>query len=550
MRVNTNIPALNTHRMMGISNRHSAKNLEKLSSGKKINRASDDAAGLAISEKMQAQIRGLRMASKNSLDGMSLIQTAEGALNEVHAMLQRMRELSVQAANGSLAKEDRDAVQGEINQLTSQINTIAYSTEFNKLGLLHGNQGPKSNTKEGVMSTGKPARIESAQALNDTITDQLDDKDLMIEINGQRSHINLEGFTGATSTLTKEDLVQRIKDGIEREANVFLNEDKKIIIDTKDAGGEQKIKISGNAAALIFGGEMEKDGIAENLNGFAQGYLFFEEVPQAGSRIWIGDTKVDFYDSNKAPYRGTNLNIDVHGKTVEQVVAELAALKIPKAALSQGNTTAINNMPDPRPTGFPTALDNEKMSQMLRVIAHDKGMQGQKLKLKGTSEGFEVDLQVGANERQSFRMEIGNCRSTALRISSKIPHGNPGVEEASYVQKVNVTADKGTGFEEFAIDVSDEKKASAAITVYDNAIMQVSKERAKMGAIQNRLEKTIANLDNTQENVTAAQSRITDTDMALEMSEFTKLNVMQQAGMAMLSQANQQPQMILKLLNA
>ena len=153
MRINTNIAALNSHRMLERNTNTSAKNLERLSSGMRINRASDDAAGLAISEKMNAQIRGLKMASRNSLDGVSLVQTAEGAMGEIHSMLQRMRELSVQAANGTMSTDDRKAIQDEINQLTSEVNRIGNGTEFNNLQILKGNQGPKSNTIISKMST-------------------------------------------------------------------------------------------------------------------------------------------------------------------------------------------------------------------------------------------------------------------------------------------------------------------------------------------------------------------------------------------------------------
>ena len=159
MRINTNMAALNSHRMLEKNTSISARNLEKLSSGKRINRASDDAAGLAISEKMTAQIRGLKMASRNALDGVSLVQTAEGAMGEVHSMLQRMRELSVQAANGTMSTTDRKAIQDEINQLTSEVNRIGNGTEFNKLNILQGNQGPNSNTIMRNMSTGEYPKL-------------------------------------------------------------------------------------------------------------------------------------------------------------------------------------------------------------------------------------------------------------------------------------------------------------------------------------------------------------------------------------------------------
>lgn len=286
MRINNNIPALNTHRILNMNTNAIEKNLEKLSSGKRINRAADDAAGMAITQKMQAQIRGLRQASRNSLDGISLIQTAEGALNEVHSMLQRMRELCVQGSNGVYADEDLKAIKGEISQLTEQIDKIANDTEFNGIPLLKGN-------------------------------------------------------------LTKEE-----------------------------------------------------------------------------------------------------------GKTETNLV-----------------------------------------------------------------------LQIGPNENQTVEINMGEIKATS----------------------------EGLGLDTFISEIKDKDPLSSndfqsGISAFNKAINKVASYRSKLGAYQNRLEHTIRNIDNTSENLTASMSRIEDADMALEMSEFTKLNVLQQAGTAMLAQANQLPQGVLELL--
>ena len=189
-------------------------------------------------------------------------------------------------------------------------------------------------------------------------------------------------------------------------------------------------------------------------------------------------------------------------------------------------------------------------ARTINIEADVVGFAGNVITLEGTLDEFNVNLQVGSNAGQGFRLEVGDTRSIALKISANKPTGNPGVAGAAYVEIPNVTNGIKPAFVEYSLDVMDEGKATAAIEVFNNAIITVASERSKLGAIQNRLEKTIANLDNTAENLTAAKSRIEDTDMALEMSEFTKFNILQQAGTAMLSQANQQPQMMLKLLNA
>lgn len=296
MRINNNIPALNTHRMLGITNSALEKTLERLSSGKRINRAADDAAGLAISQKMEAQIRGLRQASRNSLDGISLIQTAEGALNEVHAMLQRIRELSVQGANGIYAEEDLNAIADEIKELTEQINKIANDTEFNGIALLKG-----------------------------------------------------ELYPG-----------------------------------------------------------------------------------------------------------------DVNGK---------------------------------------------------------------------------LRLQIGSNEDQYIDIDMKEINITVTDSET-----DPGLNILGGIVKKDANGN-------FVIETNlDPSLFETAISTYDNAIQKVASYRSKLGALQNRLEYTIRNVDNTAENLTAAKSRIEDADMALEMSEFVKLNILQQAGTSMLSSANELPKSVLQLL--
>ena len=288
MIINHNLMAMNSHRQLGINNASGAKSIEKLSSGFRINRAGDDAAGLSISEKMRGQIRGLNQASRNAQDGISLIQTAEGALNEVHAMLQRMRELAVQAANDTNQNVDRDAIADEIDQLIQEIDRIGNNTEFNGINLFNGNLS--------ITSTAVP-------------------------------------FTG-----------------------------------------------------------------------------------------------------------------------------------------------------------------------------------------------MQVLIQNGANANQMVAIDLYKMNA----------------------EKLNLRTSAAT----VLVQVDSNSAANNAITTLEAAISTISEQRSKLGAYQNRLEKTIANLDNTAENLTGARSRILDTDMALEMSEFTKFNILQQAGTAMLSQANQQPQMMLKLLNA
>ena len=387
MIINHNMNALNAHRNMGINNTAAGKSMEKLSSGLRINRAGDDAAGLAISEKMRGQIRGLTQASRNSADGISMIQTAEGALNETTNILQRMRELAVQASNDTNTSSDREEIQKEINALTEEVDRIANNTEFNTQKLLNG-------SKSGEVG--------------DLVREKVDEKKGVFEVT----------------------FAQDIDNG------------DKINIDGKQITIKDKTKVA--------------DELAKALDGKYE------------------------------------VNYDTNTK---------------KLTLTQEK-----------------GLDKEEMKVKLNG---DETKVGVNVKTKGVtaraeelSEG-KVSVQVGANANQAMSIEIGDMRAQALKI-------------------VN---DKGRG-----LSVETAQSANEAITAFDTALNAVSSQRANLGAVQNRLEYTISNLDNTAENLTSAESTLRDVDMAKEMMEYSKNNILNQAAQAMISQANQQPQNVLQLL--
>ncbi|OPJ56039.1 flagellin N-terminal helical domain-containing protein [Alkalithermobacter paradoxus] len=540
MRINNNISAMNAHRILNVNNTTAAKSLEKLSSGKRINKAADDAAGMAISEKMRAQINGLKIASRNTLDGVSMVQTAEGAMAEVTAMLQRMRELAVQAANGTMTESDRSAVQDEINQLTSEINRIGNGTEYNTRKILRGNEGPNSNTTVHRMSTGEPAAYVSKIAFaNDSDVKNLGNlasKNLSIWIDGEEKVVNLNRLNGSDAA-TKDVLLESINNALGESAKAIYTKDNTIEIRTTSIGGSSQIEITGSAANIIFdntaGANYTATGKAENANNKSKGSFYFEALPQVKSTLTIGSEKIEFYDSSKEPYIGSNRGIDIYDsensqyKSISDIVKEIE------------ENIQIDGI---------KLLQDTDVPSRLKIEAEEVGFKGNLIYLEGTPKEFLTNLQIGSNSGQGFRLEIGDIRSLNLRISSDNPDGNPGVKGASYVAIANVTDGISANRIEYALDISSEEKASAAITVIDNAILKVTAERSKLGATQNRLEHTIQNLDNTAENLTASLSRIEDVDMALEMANFTKFNVLQQAGVSMLAQANQQPQAILKLL--
>ena len=389
MIINHNMNALNAHRNMGVNNTNAGKSMEKLSSGLRINRAGDDAAGLAISEKMRGQIRGLTQASRNSADGISMIQTAEGALNETTNILQRMRELAVQASNDTNTTSDREEIQKEINALTEEVDRIANNTEFNTQKLLNG-------SKSG----------EEGDLVREEVTAQIGE---------------------FTISLDKD-----LADG-----DRLVIDGKFIKFDTNDVG--------------------DKDTIKAKLEPILEGY-----------DITVTDKK----------------NI----KLVQKVGTDKDEFKV-----------KLNGAD----TGFKTTIKD-----------------GVTARAEEYSEG-KVSVQVGANAEQSMSIEIGDMRAQALKIVD----------------------DKGRG-----LSVETAQSANEAITAFDAALNAVSSQRANLGAVQNRLEYTISNLDNTAENLTSAESTLRDVDMAKEMMEYSKNNILNQAAQAMISQANQQPQNVLQLL--
>lgn len=389
MIINHNMNALNAHRNMNVNNTAAGKSMEKLSSGLRINRAGDDAAGLAISEKMRGQIRGLEQSSRNAADGISMIQTAEGALNETTNILQRMRELAVQASNDTNTTSDREEIQKEINALTEEVDRIANNTEFNTQKLLNGNKSGKAG---------------------DII------KPEVIEVLG--------------------------KFEIDLGAN------------TPTAG--EKITIDGKEITLT--GAADKASIEADLNAALKDE-FTAEYDNGTKKITLTQVKGSDKKEVEAKYQNNVVNTT---RKVEGVEGK-------DAQISQGKVT----------------------------------------------------LQVGANANQSMTVEIGDMRAEAL----------------------NITNDEGKG-----LSIETAKDANAAITAFDEALNKVSSQRANLGAVQNRLEYTISNLDNTAENLTSAESTLRDVDMAKEMMEYSKNNILNQAAQAMISQANQQPQNVLQLL--
>ncbi|KYG32123.1 flagellin [Alkalihalobacillus trypoxylicola] len=458
MKINNNIQALNAYRNLYQNQFQTSKNLEKLSSGLRINRAADDAAGLAISEKMRSQIRGLKMAERNAMDGISLMQTSEGAMQEVHTMLQRMRELAVQAANDTNTEYDREQIQKEIDQLMTEIDSISEKTEFNTRKLLNG--------FSAVLTTYQ---------------------------NDANSQTNLIGFPLVTDANIKSGEYSLVVSGtspvytVTQPAAGLGSDDEDIVFTDADASmkyGEYTImvrNVTGEDATIEI---LDPDGLSLGTKAVKIGTEVEGEEPVDVFGLSIDTSKISQAGTVKVKMEASatiQLN-DADGNTIH-AARELTSVN---GKFKHGGVEYqfMNNM------------SNGTMDFTITNNA--------------------LSFQIGPNTNQNVMIDIPRMDVVTLGI-------------------------EGT-------NVLTNSDANQAIFSIDQAINKLSDARAKLGAVQNRLEHTINNLQVTHENLTASESRIRDADMALEMTVFTRNNILNQSATAMLAQANQLPQGVLQLL--
>ena len=479
MVVQHNLQAMNANRMLNITTGSQSKSAEKLSSGYRINRAADDAAGLSISEKMRKQIRGLDQASTNAEDGVSAVQTAEGALTEVHSMLQRMNELAVQASNGTNSKTDRDAIQSEIDQLTTEIDRVAETTKFNESYLL---KGDADGATKDVYMKGHDAGLKGS--LTDGATTATFKVAAGALDSGKKVTIGGKEYTiGSTDAA--------VKDLIKSPANA--------------GDPKNKVTIDGTDYEIDNGGKIYKAGSAtaltkKDLGGTAAGDADlndFKALVKAGAKVSIdGKDYAIMKDENTDNVDDADSSIISATKAVELMTTEL---------------TTANNIGATKTAATIAA----------GTYASDTGIEF--TITKGTAE---------VAEKLNFNLHVGSDADMTNKINVNIE-----TMSSSYlgIKGLNVSDDTGVA-------------ATYAVDAIADALQKVSDQRSSLGAVQNRLEHTIANLDNVVENTTSAESRIRDVDMAEEMVEYSKNNILAQAGQSMLAQANQATQGVLSLL--
>ena len=593
MKINHNMGAMNSKRNMKINNKASSKSIEKLSSGLRISSAGDDVAGLSISEKMRSQIRGLEQASRNAADGITLIQTAEGALNETNSILQRMRELSVQSINDTNNESDRNAIQKEINSLTSEINRIANNTEYNTKKLLTGGDGKgikainlDFNGTEVIHTKGNDAvtkgmkvGVDIKAGLSSNVIPRPDG--FNFELKGVALSVNFvhlpNGNVGDITYATQNNgvitggqvKITNTQNGtleakdVEKVAKATAELFQKQIDSNPTLNGEFKAYNKGSQIIIealdsngtVSNGEMKITGIASSKNGLTVSdantgnvvgdgaTIGKQDIPAKGASTTIDFSNVaatlddikalvdagmsingqtiQFFDSTDGPYKGKAIGIDIKGVTnAEQLV------------------DAIITQTQNKLHGVELTKDG---NNKLVITSTTKGEHSKLEIFNGNSynKDIEISLQVGSNENQSMLVSIGEMTAIGL--------GLVGVGDG-FRTVYEVDDGEGNYNVECSLDVTTAKNAQNAIGIIDEATKKVSTQRSALGAYQNRLQYVVNNLNYSAENTISSESKIRDTDMALEITKNAKSNVLLQAAQSMMAQANSAPEQIIQLL--
>ncbi len=467
MVVQHNLTAMNSNRMLGVTTKTQAKSTEKLSSGYKINRAADDAAGLSISEKMRKQIRGLTQASLNAQDGISAVQTAEGALTEVHDMLQRMNELAVKSSNGTNSEDDREYIQNEIDQLTTEIDRVSTTTKFNETYLLQGNAVGKVDAANTLQSVGGVTDLNLVVAKGAEL----------------KAGTVVLGKVGATVS-TQNKATAKLDEG-------SLSKD---LLDALNTADDGTVTLSKAANGDVW--QIKSGG-----GGNATGAYTADDLKKMG--------------------------LDVTAKT-----ADAAEIKIEKKF---------------------TATDAKELQTGLSV-AGAAGVDAAKLKDINVGNTIKATVKTTTNATGQNVSTINNYENNYVPDALKFNLQVGADANADNKIKVEVDSMSAAGLGllnadgRLLVNGKDSTNADSAIKTIASAIQKVSTQRSALGAVQNRLEHTINNLDNVVENTTSAESQIRDTDMATEMVKYSNNNILAQAGQAMLAQSNQSNQGVLSLL--
>lgn len=480
MIINHNLNAMGAHRNMSFNTTNTGKAMEKLSSGLRINRAGDDAAGLAISEKMRGQIRGLDQATRNSQDGISMIQTAEGALNETHSILQRMRELAVQSSTDTNTASDRTKIQSEVDELAKEITRISNTTEFNTKNLLAGGLDSTlhigANASQNLKVAVSAMDAKSLGVSGDTISSTLTPASGVTGLSNVNADLGTGAaidvvVTAATSTVNADNIAGAVDDI----GTTYTG--------TNDATFNFRLtSVDGSGAVSAI--EYSKDGGTT-----------WSTSSVSGGNFDLGDGVSIQIATNAANANGNSGSVSLK--------AAKADIKLLNGAGDIGTAVTVRN-------------------NQSSVTVGDKA----------TGRTAEVSFNFSS---------LATTGATDVAITQTKQASSSAVVDASGNVSTQAVTQKG-------LDVSTQSAANVSVTAISNAIEKVSSERSKLGAVQNRLEHTINNLSVGAENLQAAESRIRDVDMAKEMMNFSKNNILNQAAQAMMAQSKSQPEAVLQLL--
>jgi len=546
MVVQHNLNAINANNKMNINVSGTKKATEKLSSGYQINRAGDNAAGLAISEKMRSQIRGLSQATKNANDGISLIQTAEGGLNETHSILQRMRELAVQSANGTYQDDtDREAIQLEVDALKSEIDRIASSTEYNGMKLLDGSLGGSKavtefGAKYGAVSTADTdlvgatitSNIAGVKVTTAYAASGKGGENALWSADGKTLTMNLV----AGETYTQKDIDNLIANATQSKDGGQTQAPSEISI--KLANGVMTASKAGDTAATVAGLRATGSNSADVIK-------------------LVGDKKSGAHGSSDQ----VTFTANSYGKAYDTGMASKITISTDVAAGKENVEVTKAAKPADAAAGNPATAAEIKLhlstgktytekdiENILKEAGYDYSVKLEDTKNTDGDADGKIYFNVKGDAEVAIKDGAGVGKDSVPNNGKGLTFqiGANGVEDQRVTLNVNDMSSSAIGVAN--ADVSTQDSANAAIDMVDAAVKTVSMQRAGLGALQNRLEYTVNNLTTTNENLTAAESQIRDTDMATEMINYTKNNILQQASQAMLAQANQQPQAILQLL--
>ncbi|QUH29196.1 flagellin N-terminal helical domain-containing protein [Vallitalea guaymasensis] len=588
MRINHNIPALRALHQLTMNNSKLDKSLERLSSGLRINHSSDDAAGLAITQKMDTQVRGLEQAKRNTMDGISLIQTAEGALNEVHSMLQRIRELSVQASNGTYDDEDRKAIQEEVGQLQKEIQRISENIEFNERKLLNGEIDrrafPDFDSIAKIVSlsdTVEPGDyklniISDATKANITSTDTCKDitKDGIISLNGEEVKIYSTDdadmvFSKLRGLAEKVGVNLKSIDSSGASTEFMLNDTVKLQFESKQYGSDYKLDLKGSNDVLGFLGLSSQTvtgkDVEASIDSDNSDFSPTATVSCKGNIVTVSDINgfemkfeaVEGRVENNEAYKA-GIGVSVTGVTAEQndiyVKSFMSALGSGKSlADAQSYAHSMSLIPSTKDMSSVNDAILAKAWDVADSILGSPGSDIIKSHLGKTDNEIINTIATGAITTKTAKKALDAykavlCNQTNISVLDAGPLDlQIGANEGQFMEvRIPNLSPKALGIHTLNLSTAD--GAQLAIGTVDDAISQVSGIRAKLGAYQNRLEHTVNNLSVASESMTEAMSRIQDADMAFEMAQYTQRNVIAQAGTSMLAQANQRPQSILQLL--